>query len=95
MERVLHLAKIEYKKEVKFRRFHVDFLVENYKTAIECDGEYWHLRPEIQDRDRRKEELLASLGYKVFRFSGKIINKYSENELARILSENFYSYASG
>jgi len=82
MERVLNLANIKFEREIKFKRFHVDFLIRNLKTVIECDGEYWHLMPKIQERDKRKDELLISLGYKVLRFSGETIDKLSESQLA-------------
>ena len=83
MERVLDLAGIKFEREIKFKRFHVDFLLKDLKTVIECDGEHWHQRPINQKRDKRKEELLKNLGYKVFRFSGTTINKFSDKQLAK------------
>ena len=88
MERALNVAGIKFEREIKFKRFHVDFLLMDSKTVIECDGEYWHLNPKIQERDKRKEELLKSFGYKVFRFSGTTINKYSDKELAEVVRKN-------
>lgn len=82
MERVLRLLGIKFKREIKFKRFHVDFLIDKLKLVIECDGEYWHMMPKIQDRDRRKEEYLQSLGYRVLRFSGRQITSFSEASLA-------------
>lgn len=82
MERALKLAGIKFEREIKFKRFHVDFLLRRLNTVIECDGEHWHLNPKIKDRDRRKDELLKGLGYKVLRFSGKTIDKLSERQLA-------------
>ena len=82
MERALNLAGIKFEREIKFKRFHVDFLMRDLKTVIECDGEYWHLNPKVQERDKRKEELIRSLGYKVVRFSGKTMDKFSERQLA-------------
>ena len=82
MERVLNMAGIKFEREIKFNRFHVDFLIKDLKTIIECDGEYWHLLPKIQDRDARKDKLLISLGYKVLRFSGKTMNILSEKQLS-------------
>lgn len=87
MERALNLAGIKFEKEIKFKRFHVDFLLEHTKSIIECDGEYWHMLPKIQERDKRKEELLAGMGYKVIRFSGKTINKFSDEVLATMVGE--------
>ena len=89
MERVLNLAGIKFEREIKFKRFHVDFLLRDLKTVIECDGEHWHLMPKIQERDKRKEELLKSLGYKVLRFSGTIINKFSDKQLADDIMSKF------
>jgi very-short-patch-repair endonuclease len=82
MERVLSLAGIKFEREIKFKRFHVDFLLRDSKTIIECDGEYWHLNPKIQERDKRKDKLLKGLGYRVIRFSGSTINKLAEKQLA-------------
>ncbi|MDP1710105.1 MAG: hypothetical protein Q8L28_00605, partial [bacterium] len=36
MERVLNLAGIKFEREIKFKRFHVDFLIRDLKTVIEC-----------------------------------------------------------
>ena len=90
MERALKLAGIKYRREVKFNRFHADFLIEDKKSVIECDGEYWHLPPRIQERDKRKEKLLSSMGYKVLRFSGKTINKFSDEALAAIVGKSVF-----
>jgi very-short-patch-repair endonuclease len=85
MSKVLNLAHVNFQREVKFKRFHVDFLIEKYKAVVECDGEYWHLMPKIQERDARKEVLLNSLGYKLVRFPGTIISKTSENKLSKMI----------
>ena len=90
MERALDLAGIKFEREVKFKRFHVDFLLEHAKSIIECDGEYWHLKPKIQERDKRKEKLLSRMGYRVLRFSGKTINKFSDDVLATMVGEIVY-----
>ena len=46
----------------------VDALIPGPRIVIECDGEYWHNRPEMRERDRKKDAFLASRGYKVMRF---------------------------
>jgi very-short-patch-repair endonuclease len=91
MEKALILSKLKFEREVKFKRFHVDFLLEKYKTAIECDGEYWHLIPKNIERDRRKDVLLQSLGYKVLRFTGNELDKLDENKLSKLLIQKIYS----
>lgn len=86
MERALKMAGIKFEREIKFKRFHVDFLLRDLKTVIECDGEHWHLNPKNQERDKRKDKLLESLGYKVIRFSGQNMDKLSEKQLAKQIS---------
>ncbi len=46
-----------------------DALIPGARVVIECDGEYWHSRPEMQERDRKKDRYLESRGYKVLRFA--------------------------
>lgn len=91
MGRALKLEKIKFEREVKFRRFHVDFLIGEFRSVIECDGEYWHQRPEIADRDKRKEELLTSLGYRVLRFSGRMMDKYTPSQLGHEVFKMLHS----
>ncbi|MDP3917684.1 MAG: DUF559 domain-containing protein [Candidatus Woesebacteria bacterium] len=90
METSLNLAQIKFEREAKFKRFHVDFLLEKYKTVIECDGEFWHLKPNVKERDKRKDILLQSLGYKVLRFTGNELDKFDENKLSRILLQRIF-----
>lgn len=45
-----------------------DALIPGARVVIECDGEYWHSRPGMQERDRKKDRYLVSRGYKVLRF---------------------------
>lgn len=94
MEKALTLLKIEFEREVKFKRFHVDFLLEKYKIAIECDGEYWHLLPRVIDRDKRKDILLQNLGYKVLRFTGNELDKLDEDKLSKLLTQKIRGHNS-
>jgi len=38
------------------------------KTAVYCDGDYWHNLPSYKQRDRRINDILISKGYSVLRF---------------------------
>lgn len=46
----------------------VDFYIPHKKLVIECDGDYWHNLPGVQENDRRKTLQLEAKGYKVLRF---------------------------
>lgn len=91
MKNSLDQIKVNYMREVKFKRFRVDFLIEEYKTVIECDGEFWHLRQHVIERDKRKDVLLQSLGYKVLRFTGNQLDKLDEIKLAKILLQKIFN----
>jgi very-short-patch-repair endonuclease len=39
-------------------------------------------KPQNIERDKRKDELLTGLGYKVLRFSGHEVDKFSDKQLA-------------
>ena len=51
----------------------VDFVVG--KTAIYCDGDYWHSFPKTIIRDAKQDQSLLEMGYSVFRFKGSEIKK--------------------
>ena len=68
----LEQRQLKVKQYEKIGSFYVDFLLPN-KIVIECDGIYWHTKPEVMERDRCKNELLKQEGYKLFRFSDREI----------------------
>ena len=46
---------------------YVDMALENEKIIIEYDGWIWHGSKKIQIRDRRRDEYLKSIGWKILR----------------------------
>uniref|UniRef100_A0A7C3SNC3 DUF559 domain-containing protein n=1 Tax=Dictyoglomus turgidum TaxID=513050 RepID=A0A7C3SNC3_9BACT len=38
----------------------VDFYLPDQKIIIECDGDYWHNRPEIKEKDRKNKRNLKN-----------------------------------
>jgi len=72
MRKELERKNIEFKQYWKIGTFYVDFVLKN-KIVIECDGIYWHSKPEVKERDKRKNTFLINDGYKVFRFTDKEI----------------------
>ena len=53
----------------------VDFYIPHKNLIIECDGTYWHGRPEQEKIDRERDDLFRSLGYKIKRLSEARINE--------------------
>lgn len=54
------------------------------KVGIEIDGES-HKGPMAQERDKKKAEYLASLGWKILRFKNKEVLTSTENVLNQIM----------
>lgn len=55
--------------------FIVDFAFESHRLAVECDGVYWHNRPEQKKKDTNKDKYLRGHGWEVVRFSELDINR--------------------
>lgn len=45
-----------------------DFYLPDHKTAIYADGDYWHNRPGVPEKDARINGILQANGYQVLRF---------------------------
>jgi len=64
---------IEFEEQKQFGRFCVDFFIEP-NIVIECDGEYWHNKPEVVERDLRKNKYLSKHGLIIYRLNESVIN---------------------
>lgn len=52
-----------------FGLFKVDAYLPEYRLAFEADGSYWHAKPEVMERDKRKDAFLLERGVPVIRFT--------------------------
>ncbi|MFZ2937622.1 MAG: NUMOD3 domain-containing DNA-binding protein [Candidatus Omnitrophota bacterium] len=52
----------------------VDFLLPN-NIIIQCDGDYWHSKKTVKERDSNQDFILTFNNYKVYRFTGTEIKK--------------------
>jgi very-short-patch-repair endonuclease len=68
-------------------KYRIDLALPTYKIAIECDGRAYHSSPEQKAHDRRKNAYLRKHGWKVLRFSGRMINRNLAKVIARIEKE--------
>lgn len=76
METALLNKNTEYKKQVPLCGVTLaDFFLPESRTAIFCDGDFWHQLPEHKERDKRQTSVLEKNGYRVFRFSGTEIHR--------------------
>lgn len=64
-----------------------DFVLENFKLIIECNGKYWHSLPEVKRRDRRKRYRFKKAGYTVLAFTDQQIRKSPQVVIDKILEK--------
>ena len=56
-----------------FNRWQPDFVFEQAKLIVQADGDYWHAKPEVQERDARFNARAMAEGWTIWRFSGTAI----------------------
>ena len=63
-----------YETQKYIGQFRVDFYLPKSKLIIECDGDYWHSRPGIPERDQSRDAYHIGRGFKVLRLTESAIN---------------------
>jgi len=75
MKDALDKQGIQYLHPYNFKdKFLCDFAIPSENIIIECDGDYWHNRPEIIKRDSAKNGYISKCGWKMLRFWEHDIN---------------------
>lgn len=65
---------VPFEKHVPLlNKYQVDLLLED-KLIIECDGDYWHSRSGVKQKDRKRDIELEEAGYTIFRLKEHQIN---------------------
>jgi very-short-patch-repair endonuclease len=69
---------------------HLDFAYPGELLDIETDGYAWHMDREAFERDRRRDNELAALGWLVLRFTYAML-KWEPEQVAQIIRTNLYN----
>jgi len=64
-------------------RMWVDFYLPTYNLIIECDGTRWH----DEEKDKIRDERLASMGYRVLRLKENEIRNHFSDCISKIMTE--------
>jgi very-short-patch-repair endonuclease len=76
---LLDALEVEYEPQKPIGRYVIDFYLPHKNLVVEVDGEYWHQRPGVPEKDARRDAFLREKGYNVLRIPGQKIQK---NDLA-------------
>jgi very-short-patch-repair endonuclease len=72
--RVLNELDVNYEREYKIEKYFIDFVLPEYKIAIEIDGKQ-HNIPSRKETDNRKDVLMRNSGWQIYRI------KYPEDNI--------------
>lgn len=70
---ILNEIGIEYEKQYPLFYWIVDSFIPSKNIIIQADGEYWHNKPDVAQRDYSSQKYFEKCGYKVLRFWGNNI----------------------
>lgn len=63
----------------------VDFYLPSHNLVIEVDGDYWHAKPKIAAKDRKKDGWMRANGYRIVRIWEKTVRAGDFSALAEVI----------
>jgi very-short-patch-repair endonuclease len=89
IENFLIMLNINYKKHEPIinieNAYQCDFLLDDKKLIIECDGDYWHNYPFGRNIDKKRTIQLNNIGFNVIRLWEHDIKKMNINEFQNLI----------
>jgi very-short-patch-repair endonuclease len=79
----LERADLPFAQECRVGKWSVDFLVMD-RWVVEADGDYWHARPGVPERDKRRDRAMRAMGYTVIRLAEREVGRDPTCVLARL-----------
>ncbi len=72
--------------------FVLDFAFPEIGVGIETDGEIWHERADLKEKDRERDQKLANVGWRIIRFSEEAVYEHA-NVVQDIIRKNIVDAA--
>lgn len=82
----LNKYRVLYVCQYEIPPYRVDFAIPDLKVIVECDGREFHTGKEQRERDKKRDEFMEALGWRVLRFTGSEIHKYPSDCVKKIIS---------
>lgn len=86
MSRAFAAAGVKAEAQYQLDRCAADFAFPEKRLIVECDGAYWHGRPEQKKKDARRDAWLRARGWKVLRLGEAEIKASPERCVERVLA---------
>lgn len=83
---VLKELEIEFLPQEPIGPYFVDIYLPDTNVVIECDGFYWHSKPEAVVFDKRRDSYMRNHGYKMLRLPEKLIKEDAKKAVIEGLS---------
>ena len=64
--------------------YRADLCFPEEMVVIECDGQEWHSTTEQIEHDRKRDEYMKNLGWKVYRYTGSNIYWFADQIVAEL-----------
>lgn len=75
VEVILNELNVKYIFQKRMGPYFIDFYIPSMKLALECDGTYWHSKPEAQEHDKRRDHWLNAHKIQVARLTERQIKE--------------------
>ena len=88
IEKELKRRNIYYQKQVPLCKVTiVDFYLPQTRIVIYCDGDYWHSKEKVKNRDANQDFILTFNRFNVYRFTETQINKSAKKCINKIFEK--------
>lgn len=75
---------VPYEHEYPVTGWVLDFAFPDQHLAVEADGTYWHSLPNVIEKDARKDNSLAEMGWRILHFTEDQINASAQACVSQI-----------
>ena len=82
----LHQYGMEFIAQYDIPPYRADFAIPALKAVVECDGREFHTGDDRVAYDKKRDEYMEKLGWKIFRFTGSEIHNHPSECVKKIIS---------
>jgi very-short-patch-repair endonuclease len=81
----LEALRVPFEQERQVGVYCLDFFLPSYAIALEVDGDYWHTLPSAIERDKRRDQYMASKGITTIRIRQYEIEAHRHDVMSLVM----------